>query len=317
MKAMTIDELKELISEFETISDWSLQLLRFNNSERTGITYISRKITLSPVDRLNDYIQSISNRYTQMPENKMGAYQNIESYDGTTDGATIYAISINNKLLNSAYKNLVSAVAQPDQEIDPLSFDANAFLLRGTHLFNENGKNISKPLEIISMQKPFTVLKNKFSFTSNETFKEIHGKVLNLAPNVDAIIYDDVVYMFTLASEKLFNMERAYKIVCSKNVDDIVACDFITDIDSFQSIATRGHNPRRFVSFNRNRLKQLQNPINRQTIAGTFSIPLQNGKFDTSQDGISEKIIKLLCDKGMVDPFENIPVEVSSSKNWI
>ena len=29
-----------------------------------------------------------------------------------------------------------------------------------------------------------------------------------------------------------------------------------------------------------------------------------------------EKIVKLLCGKGMVDPFDDIPMEVSGSKNW-
>ena len=42
----------------------------------------------------------------------------------------------------------------------------------------------------------------------------------------------------------------------------------------------------------------------------------KHGKIDTSQEGVSEKVVKILCDKGMVDPFEDIAMEVSSAKKW-
>lgn len=32
--------------------------------------------------------------------------------------------------------------------------------------------------------------------------------------------------------------------------------------------------------------------------------------------GAADKLVKLLCDRGMVDPFDNNPMEVSSSKKW-
>lgn len=47
-----------------------------------------------------------------------------------------------------------------------------------------------------------------------------------------------------------------------------------------------------------------------------FSIPLDGDKFDMSQPGAADKLVKLLCDRGMVDPFDDNPMEVSSSKKW-
>lgn len=47
------------------------------------------------------------------------------------------------------------------------------------------------------------------------------------------------------------------------------------------------------------------------------SIPLDGeNRFDTSVDGAADKIVKLLCNKGMVDPFKNVAVEVSGAKQW-
>ena len=47
-----------------------------------------------------------------------------------------------------------------------------------------------------------------------------------------------------------------------------------------------------------------------------FDIRLKDGKFDTADKNTSEKVIKLLCKKGMLDPFEDSPVEVSSAIAW-
>ena len=39
-------------------------------------------------------------------------------------------------------------------------------------------------------------------------------------------------------------------------------------------------------------------------------------KFDTTEPEVAEKLIKLLCNRGMVDPFDDTPKEVSGSKKW-
>ena len=51
-------------------------------------------------------------------------------------------------------------------------------------------------------------------------------------------------------------------------------------------------------------------------MAEKFGLPLLEGKFDTTQNGVSEKLVKLLCNKGMVDPFDDLPMEVSSPRKW-
>ena len=54
----------------------------------------------------------------------------------------------------------------------------------------------------------------------------------------------------------------------------------------------------------------------KDNISAKFNIPLINGKFDTTNDEASKKLIKLLCDKGKIDPFNNKPVEVAGAKEW-
>ena len=49
-------------------------------------------------------------------------------------------------------------------------------------------------------------------------------------------------------------------------------------------------------------------------MARKFNIPMAGELFDTTHPGAIDKIVKLLCDRGMVDPFDDNPMEVAGSK---
>ena len=63
----------------------------------------------------------------------------------------------------------------------------------------------------------------------------------------------------------------------------------------------------------------ITNVKNRKKIAKKFNIKLTDDRnlFDAREEGVSDKIVKLLCQKGMVDPFDDSPMEVSGTRKWI
>ena len=196
-------------------------------------------------------------------------------------------------------------------EINPLKFSASAQLIKET--LSINGEDYR--IKLFSMQNPITTLRHKF-WESSGTFSEIDNKVLSLRTNLDIIIIDDTAYMLSMAGEKLFNIERAYKGICLQKVAAVEKMRIVTDFELFRTCASSGHNPRRFVAFNDEHLKKLENSDDRRRLAEKFGLPLLEGKFDTTQNGVSEKLVKLLCNKGMVDPFDDLPMEVSSPRKW-
>jgi hypothetical protein len=54
----------------------------------------------------------------------------------------------------------------------------------------------------------------------------------------------------------------------------------------------------------------------RKKIAKKFGIKYSNNRFDLSEKGDAERFIKVICNRGMTDPFTDDPVEVTSSKKW-
>ncbi len=131
------------------------------------------------------------------------------------------------------------------------------------------------------------------------------------------LVVGQTVYFLTLAGENLFNMERSYKAVCHRKLEDIAQADIINGMEDFKFAAAAGRNPRKFISFNANRLTALKKKSVRVAMARQFSIPLDadGDKFDASVEGTAEKIVKLLCNKGMIDPFEKMAVEVVAPVN--
>lgn len=308
---MTLEKMKTVFASLSTCSTWSLQLLQIKNSRQHGTSYSGREITLSPEGTLSAFVSEIAERYIADTNGVINSYQDVIEYDGSTIDKVIYWIKTDNALISEEYKTLIAAIATPDTEIDPLEFKARAYLLRGIIKIG----NEEKPVKLISMQNPVTSLKHKFLRASG-TFKEISDRVISLRTLIDVIMIDDTVYMLTLAGENLFNMERAYKATCSEKIQDIQQCSIVTDFDAFASIAGSGHNPRKFVSFHDGHLQKLKNANSRKKMAKKFNIPLDGDKFDTSQPGAADKIVKLLCDRGMIDPFDDNPMEVAGSKRW-
>ena len=200
----------------------------------------------------------------------------------------------------------------PDTEGDPFKY-TSAYVIKG--VVNLDGEELS--VKMFSMQNPVTTLKNKFAHDKGR-FYEISHQVLSLRPAIDVVVIGNNIYFLTMAGENLFNMARSYKNVCQAKVDLVVKNDIVTDTEAFTSIAVSGHNPRRFVSFNEERLTALKKKAKRTSIAAKFLIPLDpaSGKFDTTVEGASEKIVKLLCNKGMLDPFDNDAVEVDGARQW-
>ena len=308
---MSIEKVKTIFSSLSTCPAWSIELLQIKNSKRNGVSYAGCEVTFSPEGTLTAFVREISNRYISEKKGVLNSYHGIIEYDGSTVEHIIYKLDHSNPLISKEYELLLAAIAEPDVETDPLEFKARAYVLRGTIIIAEE----EKPVKLISMQNPVTSLKHKF-LRSAGTFSEITDKVITLRTSIDVVILDGVVYMLTLAGENLFNMERAYKAVCAEKLNIIEDYGIVTDFDEFSAYASSGHNPRKFVSFNEEHLKKLKNTASRRRIAKKFNIPMEGDKFNTSDSDAADKLVKLLCDRGMVDPFDDNPMEVAGSKKW-
>lgn len=308
---MSLQKIQSAFKSLNTCEAWSIQLLRTKTSKNKGTEYASISINLTPQGKLKDVVEEITEHFVVGEDYELKSFLRVQDYDGTTEGNVIYKLHAQDSLINEEYEALINALANSEQEADPLSQKLQAYVIMGDIEIGDEKIGI----KMISMQNPITLLKHKF-FHENNTFKEIESKVLSLRPVIDVLIFNDEIYFFSMAGEKLFNMDRAYKAVCENKVAMLEESGILFDSGAFGNVARTGHHPRMFVSFNEKRYERLKNKKERKRYAELFEIPMKEGKFDTSEAEAADKLVRLLCNKGMVDPFEDLPVEVSGARKW-
>lgn len=270
---MSKEFLKNIFCKLSQSDEWSFQLLRINNSKRSGTTYICREVNIQPEIRLLDYIKHISEYYISKGLDEISS---IDDYTGDVVGNIVYKLPVDSDLISSEYASLITASSDPDTE-SKLSKRYSAYMIKCS--IQNEGKNI--PVKIFSMQSPVSYLTNKFLWFESDIFREIEAPVLSLKKTVDAMIIDETFYLFNMQAENLFNMERSYTTRCTELVDRISACNLLTNNTAFRQIATTGHNPRRFVSYNSKRLDALMNTKRRKKLAEKFDIVMKGNLIDT------------------------------------
>ena len=305
---MSVGYLRNMLEEIEKMDSVSVQLLRITNN-KSGTQYFARQIEIQPEKDLMSFVKNLSKKYLEMIE----SVDSVDDYCGDIVKGNIYKLSVDDEMIAEYFKELDAKTANPSTEGEVVGRNWNALLIRGkTIVFNEE-----KDIMLFSMKSPVSVLTNKYLLSGQDRFKKLNDPSLTLNKNLDAVVVNGTMYMITMQAENLFNMERSYKMRCAKKVEEVIKLDILTNSDAFENIATKGQNPRRFVSFNQSRLDAIKNTNSRKKYMKMFQISMRDGKIDTDDEKSSERLVKFLCEKAMLDPIDEKPREVSAAKAWL
>ena len=309
---MSKAHIKSIFREAGKTDIWSLQLVRINNSKRSGTSYFTREIMLSPQGKLRDLIMQLSDFY--LSENGIDKFDAVDEYTGDVVGNVIYKLPTTSSMIHEEWEALKSVTADPDTEEDIRGIRFSGYIISGTISLDIGDVQV----KMVSMGSPVTVLRNRYVFNHPARyFKEIIDPIFTFRPALDALIIDEMVYFFTMQAENLFNMERAHKKVCEIKVNQTISALGMTNPEAFKRIASSGVNPRRFVSFNEARLNVLKDKRTRKKYASMFKINItDDGNIDTDDERSAERLVRFLCNKAAIDPVENEPKEVSAMRGW-
>lgn len=319
---MSLQKIEYILQHLDDKEEWSVQLLRIKNPRNSSTVYAARDIALYPEGALLEFVKAVKKYYLEGSNAKIRQYEDVHQYDGTAMSTIIYKLPSNHELIAHEYLGLNDCLAESQTDGNPFDFAANAFVLSGIIYLPQqycddiHSEGYDASVRLICLQNPVSVLKHKFLYDEG-TFREIKDKVLSIRPFFDVLIIEDSVYMLTLAGEKLFNMERSYKAICSDKVFEIEHKGIINDPGTFSNVAHSGQNPRKFTAFRDDYFARLvEYPEDRLRISQRYGIPMSGDQFDTTTEDGSRKLIKFVCGKGMRDAFEDIPVEVDGTRPW-
>lgn len=304
--------LRSIFSNLANCSPWSIKVLKIKLSKIKGIDYVCGAVCISPQNKIQQIISSISDFYCS--DQGIDSYSSVEKYSGDALNTSIYYFDKDNELIRSSFDLLKNSFGKTDQEFSlKESKRVDATLFQSTIELDE----VITPIVLISMQNPITRLKNKFSLIRKNEFKAIDEPILTLRKRIDILIIGEDVYLFSLdGGEKLFDLKRSYKEICKNRVKELVEYKLFSDNEAFSNFANSGINPRRFISFNGQHLDYILDKKNRDKIFNKFNIETDDGLINTTSEENVEKLIKYLCGKAMLDPCDETPVEVAASKPW-
>lgn len=309
---MSIELLQNLFDQLPSLKGKTLKLLRFEEDSKNGMMYTSREIKLYPSELMDKLLEEIQAEYISGKQKRLEQYTAVERYDGSMVGTTIYSLLCTDSLIKAAYERMVTSLANPQTEVDPLDFNAKAYVLHG----DWNYENTVLPVKLIAVMNPFKKLKHKF-FYDGGTFKEISENVLDLRLYADVILIGEETFFLGMAGEKLFGMERAYRTNVKKLAAEFGKASFLVHADRLQETALSGHYPRMLVAYQPDKMKYLKNKSQRQTIAEKFGIEIsKDGTLDMDKPGNAAKLLRFLCNKGMLDPTDQSAMEVEGAKRW-
>lgn len=309
---MSLQKIEQVFSKLSNCNMWSLQLLHAREAHGEFV-YNAHDVVVTSPDAIAEFVKELKIAYTK-ENGRLSNYQRVCDYDGSTEGDRIYKIGFSSELIGESGEKLMYAMTNPDMKGNALVFPANAYVLKGNVIID----GIQIPVKLFTIISPFKVLKHTFMW-DGDSFKVLPDKYLSLRRYVDVVMIDNTAYLFNMNGEKLFNMERAYKSICRNKVEDIICSGIISDESTFRQYATSGHNPRKFVSFDENRLQKIKDDASfKNKMAEKFGIiQTPEGIFDASDSENVNRIVKFLCKKGMIDPVNDDPVEVEGARQWM
>lgn len=302
-------DLSAVFENLGTLRDKDVQLIHYVHKS-SGSAYQCSRIKYRPESELDKVIEGISDKYSKI----LHEHSNIEEYEGQCFPDIISHLDTA-RFIQDDFKQLMTQIASPEIIDDfPNEQTYNAMLISGdVHLYEA-----SVPVKLISIHKPVSVLKRSIWEKNAFVFKNL--KILNLPHDFEVLVLGSKdLYLMNPEGEKLFNLERSFKIESQKIVRDIIKMDFLSDGKVFETYASSGRCPRRLIAYNEKTVKKIAKNFKfRSKVSKKFGIELNgDNKLCITSKEDAEKMIDILCDRATTDFFDDDkPVQVERKKAW-
>ena len=303
---------EELRKAFECLvqcedGSFKLHAIRIGHVAENGeVSYAAHSLSIRPQDDLIAHLKEVGTGYVGDKKPIISDEFDVKPYDGTAlDENEAFVILGKDGRVKKCFSDFCDVWATESVEHGADSINPNAIAIC------DDNKNCI----FLSIRKPFSILKHKFWYADSD-YQKIPGNILTLSTKIDVVIIGGKLYFLTIAGAQAFVSESICKKVAKEKAEEVAKLGYISGTEIFAAISLTGLNPRRYLGYNAERVADLSNQAKRRDVAKTFGITFAKGKFDLTDKSDAEKLIKVICNRGMVDPFTDGPVEVTGSKVW-
>lgn len=297
-----IETIKNILNQLKGECDFNIRLLRYKNSENSENSENSFEffpIVLDERSR-NNYKNRVVER--NIKSNKSILNNDlVEDYTG--ENTYINLVKVHKEFINHNFMSFINAIRENDYEGNWANYKDGYVLQIGSNYF-------------ISLTSSIKLYKNISKMGRNNEFTEWNEPFLQLNDKFDVFIINDNVYFSSAKGEELFNMQRTFENLCNQHLQEIEDSKIVSNIKQLREFSLKKRYAKYYINFNKDKLVYIENKNNMKKIAKKFNIRLIQAKIDTSDDESLKNFVKFICNKGMIDPCDSSPVEVSNAKRW-
>ena len=294
-------------------SYWTPHLFQTQKTPDGTISFDARQINISPQEEWKRYLVGLEKDYVSGKKAILREGFSFREYDGSApEEGTAFHCKCSNSIIGQTVHAFAQSIANADVERGSKNMTENGFVICGK---TKEGSRIL----FVSAHTPLVQINNRFWLLYDKTqYRPVKEKqLLTLPKKIDALIVGEDVWFLTLQGTQLFAPDSICKNVAQDRVSGMKGVKWIEGFDTFADVAIKGFNPRRFLAFNAGKVIELGDGAKRKRIAKKFSLPLKpSGNIDLSNPISANAFIKIICNKAMVDPFNEGPMEVSGAKEW-
>ena len=302
--------LEKLLSAVQQMNMKKAHVLLYRlNRSGSDMKCSTYKVDL-PEKSVEEYIKSLAVDCGEDIEQ----FERVLEYKGEGLEERLYWIGLNDAKMAKVWNGIEGAECDCEQEwVRNYRQGDSQMKFKGVMVDSEvNGEVIT----LFTIVNPVKCVEHAFFLSRNE-FKEVDGPLLILPTKVGAIRFGNRIYFLSLAFLKLFIPKEEVNRESKKAVDSIVATGRIADEGAFRDYAMKGYNPRRLLNCDEKKVAIISDPKSGRTLREKFGIEMKNGKLTASTPEEVDRLIKLVTNRGMVDPFnKDAAMEVSGAIKW-
>ena len=234
----------------------------------------------------------------------------VEQFNGDEGG--LYWLSTSDSRISGAWTHLHGAKIADERSWLKGLDDENRESVNGVGISFGTGNNA---VEFLAARPPVKKLKFVFGCIG-EVLTELPKVVITLPMALDAVVMGGRVYFFNPNLRKqLWSREAETRDVWGKIAREVDRTK-LSNPDLFEQVALKGMNRRRMANLDRERVDALLDGRRGRKLAEQFKVKVANGQLATDEPADVERLVKLITKHGMMDPFQEQPVEVARSKTW-
>lgn len=308
---MSFALIEDGLNKAKNITTWSSLLIEYNHVKHPN-EYICYDMNFSSPDLLSTTISNMCDAFLSIV-NKYD--KKVLEYTGENSKDVVDKLSTKNVLIATCWNALIEHINNSDDTTEFKNIHANAYVFVGSYTLDDG---TSENIYLLTRKNPLLTYKKGRTpiFTSqNNIIAKADEPLVQFSKSFDAIVYKNIIYMINNNCESIFNMEYTHKIICKKQLSELETANIISDIESYKTFASSGHNPKKFITYDSSIVEKLKQTKWKNKLSKDLKIPIDpvTKQFDLRKEVNAKNFTLVICGKTKLNMFDDGICEVTTS----